>query len=120
MKRSMIAIALSSCILSQCYYDNEAMLYGEQQCSTEPVSFSGSIAPIIQANCISCNSTAISSGGVSLETYQHVKIQATNGNLLGAVTHANGFSPMPKNAPQLSQCNIEAIRAWVEAGSAND
>lgn len=106
--------------LTNCYYDNEEYLYGEEQCSTDSVTFSGTILPIIQNNCISCHSDAVNSGGITLETFAQVRMQASNGNLLGVVTHSSGFSPMPKNSPKLSDCNIEAIRKWIESGTVNN
>lgn len=118
-KLTLVAGVLVS-FLTGCYYDNEEKLYGMQACPTEDVTFSGTIAPILSSNCLSCHSESLRSGGIALETYAQVKAVADQGALLGAVTHSSGFSPMPKNAPQLSDCNIDAIRQWVEAGSLNN
>jgi hypothetical protein len=57
---------------------------------------------------------------VILETHRQVKALADNGTLAGVITHSSGFSPMPKNAPQLSQCNIDAILQWIEPGAPNN
>jgi len=43
-----------------------------------------------------------------------------NGKLLGAVTHASGYSPMPKNQAQLSDCNIQKITNWINKGALNN
>lgn len=115
-----ILLIVSISLLWGCYYDNEEALYGVPECSAEPVTYSTKISSIISKNCISCHSTAAANGGITLETYAHVKSQADNGKLVGSVTHASGFSPMPKNAPQLSECDITAIRNWVQGGSLNN
>jgi mono/diheme cytochrome c family protein len=121
MKRIMVFVFIvtSGQLFVNCYYDNEVSLYGTEQCSTDSVTYSGTIAPIIQSNCISCHSQAVNSGGVTLETYAQVKARAGEGVLLGVVTHSSGFSPMPKNSPKLSDCNIAAIRQWIEEGALN-
>jgi hypothetical protein len=118
MSTRVIGLCLSLALtLTNCYYDNEEALYGVEQCSTEPVTYAGTISGILQRNCLSCHSQSANSGGVVLETYAQVKVQATSGKLVGVVSHAPGFSSMPKNAPQLSECNVSAIRQWVEAGA---
>jgi mono/diheme cytochrome c family protein len=91
-----------------------------EQCSTDSVTYEGTISTIIKDNCVSCHGQSLQSGGIRLDTYQHVKAQADNGNLLGVITHSSGFSPMPKNAPQLSECNIAAISKWIEGGGLNN
>lgn len=113
----MLTVAI---VFPGCYYDNEIKLYGVEECSTEPSTYSGTVSVIISNNCLSCHSQSVSSGGITLETYNQVKAQADNGNLLGVISHSSGFSPMPKNGPQLSECNITAIRQWIEGGTLND
>ena len=115
-----IAILISAFGLTQCYYDNEEALYGEEQCSGQAPTFSITISGIISNNCSACHSATVASGGITLETYQQIKTLADNGTLKGVVTHSNGFPPMPKNAQQLSQCNINAIVQWIEAGAPNN
>jgi len=116
-QRHTVLVTLLCIVLGACYYDNEEALYGIEECSSEVPAYSSTVAGIIQRNCLSCHSQSVASGGIVLETYAHVKTHAGNGKLLGAVTHASGFSPMPKNAPQLSECNISAIRQWIESGA---
>jgi mono/diheme cytochrome c family protein len=112
-----IMITLLLAIASGCYYDNEAVLYGVEECSPDAPTYTKTIAPLISRNCLSCHSQAASNGGIALETYLQVITQVENGRLIGAVTHSSGFSPMPKNSQQLSDCNINAIRTWIDAGA---
>jgi mono/diheme cytochrome c family protein len=121
MKRfSIVAIIVIALVATQCYYDNEELLYGVEQCSSETPTYSVTVSSIIKNNCSGCHNASVASGGVTLETYQQIKTLADNGRLKGVITHSSGFSPMPKNSPQLSRCNIDAIVQWIEAGAPNN
>ncbi len=101
-----------------CYYDKEELLNpGTAICDTAIVTFSGSVKPILTANCTSCHSNPDPPLGVLLDRYSCVKAQAINGKLIGVITHSPGFIPMPQNAMKLSDCNIAKIKKWVSAGA---
>ena len=101
-----------------CYYDKGELLNpGTAICDTTIVTFSGSVKPILTANCTSCHSSPNPPLGVLLDRYSGVKNQAINGKLLGVITHSPGFLPMPQNAMKLSDCNIAKIKKWVIAGA---
>ena len=89
-------------------------------CDTTNVTYSTDVVPILQAHCYSCHGNGTISGGVSLDSYEDVKQQAENGFLLGTITHASGYPPMPQDGPQLSDCNINIIRAWIDNGTPNN
>lgn len=103
--------------LAGCAYENEADLFPAPACSTAPVTYQLTIAPIMQANCVSCHNHANAEGNVQLDDVQQVQVQAQRQSLLRVVTHAPGYPAMPKDAPALSACDIAAIRTWVEAGA---
>ena len=106
-------------ILQNCYYDNEQELYGETVCAAAEPTFTR-VSEIIRQRCLSCHSAGAAQGGIVLEGYDKVRSLATAGRLKGAVTHASGFSPMPKNAPQLGKCDLDAIVQWIDAGALNN
>lgn len=109
--------------LSGCYYDNEEELYqyvSDQQCDTTQITFSGTIQPIMTANCVSCHNTGNASGGITLDTYNGIKTVATNGSLWGSVSWSSGYSPMPQGGGKLSDCELKKIKAWINAGSPNN
>ena len=118
----MIVGAISSLMSTGCYYDNEEELYGgiKPACDTAAVTYSATIAPIIQNNCLSCHSAAANMGSVNLEGHAQAKTYADNGKLYGAVSHAPGSSPMPKGGNKLSDCDISRIKIWVDAGAPNN
>lgn len=89
-------------------------------CNTSNITFSGTIAGIIQNNCQGCHSGTSPQAGILLTNYTQIKTQADNGKLLGTINHQNGFVAMPYNLPKLSDCNISKITAWVNSGAPNN
>jgi mono/diheme cytochrome c family protein len=84
------------------------------------VSFATKIRPLLQAHCFSCHGNGSSDGNVSVNTYDQVMHLAISGRLLGSISHSSGFSPMPLGTDKLSDCNITAIRVWIEEGMQNN
>lgn len=121
IKLKFSVLLLSAIIFfSSCYYDNEEYLYGNAPCDVSAVTYSATVANILAANCYSCHNTAsgnASGGGIIFDTYAKLKPYATNGQLVGSITHAGGYSPMPKGATKLNSCDIQKIQAWVAAGA---
>ena len=108
--------------IASCTYNNEEELYGNLtgECDTTAVSYAADIVPVLQSNCYGCHSQATTFGGVNVEGYSRAKTLADNGRLLGSVSHAAGFSAMPKNGSKLPDCEINKIRSWINAGSPNN
>ena len=67
-----------------------------------------------------CHSASSAMGSVNLDGYAQVKTYADNGKLYGVITHASGFSPMPKNSPKMSDCDIAIIKRWIDDGKQNN
>ena len=104
-----------------CYYDNEEALYPSLgTCDTSNVTYSVTIAAIMAANCNSCHGSTLSNGNVITENYQGLKIIADNGKLHGVVNHLSGYQPMPKDRPQLSDCDLAKIDIWINSGALNN
>ena len=106
---------------SGCYYDKHDLLNpAALSCDTVAVSFSRTIQPILNANCTGCHTGVGSPNGVTLDSWAGARGPAMNGKLIGTITHAPGFSQMPKNGLKLSDCNIQKIRLWIAGGSLNN
>ena len=103
-----------------CYYDKEEILYPQTVCDTANVTYSGSVVPVLIANCNSCHGGSTPSAGIKLDLYAGVKAQVDNGRLWGAVSQATSYSPMPKNAAQLSSCSLTKIKKWIDSGAPNN
>lgn len=100
-----------------CYYDVEEELYPSLECQTTDVTYSNQVVSIIEAACYKCHDAEHNFGNITLEGYDNLKNYVDNGQLLGAIRHDPGFSPMPKNEPQLIECDIEKIEAWINEGA---
>ena len=119
-KQKLLITGLVMCmtILGSCYYDIEP---NPGTCDTSNVTYSGTIAGIIQSNgCLSadCHGGNNPLSGIRLSDYNSVKAMETR--LFGAVNHSTGFVAMPQNAGKISQCEIDKIQAWINAGAPNN
>ncbi len=120
MKRLYITIATVFVFLLffvSCYYDNEEALYPtlNNSCDTTNVTFSGTIAPVLNNNCTSCHSGSIPSGNISLASYAGVQTVASNGTIMNAL-NGTGVPKMPPSG-SLSSCNIGQILIWIKNGT---
>lgn len=109
-------------MITGCYYDSEDLLNpGNGNCDTNGVTYNTTVVPLLQASgCLGCHSGGAPSGNISLATHTSVKTVAQNGKLFGAINHSPGFSPMPQGGNKMSSCNIQKIKAWIDAGSINN
>jgi len=109
-------------LITACYNDNEYDLYPfpAAPCDSTNVSYSKTIAPIMNANCIGCHSTAVASGSVIVDTWTGLNTVALNGNLWGGVSWAPGYINMPKSSSQLSPCDLAKIKNWINQGAPNN
>ena len=89
-------------------------------CDSLQFKYAANISPLMNTYCLGCHGGTAPSGGINLSTYNGVRNVAISGRLVGAVSHAPGYSPMPKNAGKLSTCQIAQIRKWVTSGAPND
>ncbi|RLD79793.1 MAG: hypothetical protein DRJ15_08605 [Bacteroidetes bacterium] len=119
---SLLVLPLLIVSLSGCYYDNEEYLYpATANCVIDNMSYANDVWPVISSSCTGCHSGVSPAGGIALENYTDVSgaaaIQPGNyGSLYGAISHASGNSPMPKNGNKLSDCTIAKIKAWIDQG----
>jgi hypothetical protein len=114
-------------VFSSCYNDKADKLYVQPTtttCDTSGgITFSGTVNPIIQANCGTTNTGCHSAGassGYDYSTYPGIYRNAVSGLLLPAIQHTGSGQYMPLNASQLSSCDIEKIAAWINEGAQNN
>jgi hypothetical protein len=126
MKRSYLSIVTFVTILlcgASCYYDNEEALYPSVNatCDTANVTFSGTIVPLLDNNCLSCHSNAMAASagnGIRLEDYANVLSRAAV--ISGSINHSGTHSPMPKNSSKLKACLITQFDIWLRNGTPNN
>lgn len=117
--KSWLFVASLSVLTASCYYDVEEELY-PNGCSTENVTYSANVVPVLSANCYSCHNTAVQSGGVVLEGYDNLKVYVDNGRLLSAIKQDGNAKAMPQGGAKLPPCTIQKIEAWILNGAVND
>lgn len=88
-------------------------------CDSSKVTFSATVVPIINNNCIGCHSNTLASGGYNFSSYAGVKAAVTNNRLIGSISYQAGFSAMPQGS-KLSDCQVALIKKWVTAGAPNN
>lgn len=89
--------------------------YCGETCDTiNPITFSGTIWPIMQTSCTGCHSGASPSGGVLLANYTNVSAAAANGSLLNSLKGA-GVTKMPLGS-SFSTCRIRQFGIWINNG----
>ncbi len=89
-------------------------------CDSTNYTYTNRIQPFLNTWCVGCHSTSNAGGGYDLSTYSGVVVSITKSRLMGTLKHLSGFSPMPKNANQLSDCDINAVQKWIAAGYLNN
>ncbi len=126
MKQFIFFILLLTGMLSlhSCYYDKEDLLYGAKDApctdTTTTASYAQKVVPILQQFCYSCHSGGFPSGGIIMGTYTADKAIGQNGKLYGSVSHAAGYSPMPKGMSKMTSCQIATIKKWIDNGMPNN
>lgn len=119
MNRKILTGMMCILLLTGCYYDSEEELYGT--CSTTNVGYSTTITGLLNSyGCLGCHTGPSASGNIHLGNYAEVKARVDDGRLFGSINHASGFSPMPQGASKMSACDISKIKAWIDAGAANN
>jgi hypothetical protein len=128
MKVRLISLLALAALLNGCYYDKYDVLYpSAASCDTTNVSYSGTIAPIINTNCLTaCHGDNVYQsfgGGYNLQGYTNFKNMATMNNstlLINCINWAPGYDQMPNNGQKLSSCNILLIQTWINDGAKNN
>ena len=101
---------------TSCEFNNEEELY-PCNVNSVPVTYRETIATIITRNCDEVCHGLDGTSGIPLKHYDGLKNIADAGRLMGAIRHSPGFSPMPKEKPQLSECDISKIQKWIDNGA---
>ncbi len=115
MKLKWIASAVVVFLFS--FSCTEDKIKSPASCDVTGVTFSKDVLPIIQKRCYSCHGNGQNQGGVNLDG--HAKI-STSPKLYASIAHLPGAEPMPIGGSKLPQCEIDKIKAWLDAGAPNN
>lgn len=91
---------------------------GEVCDTINPVTFSGTIWPIMQSSCSGCHSGTTPSGNVLIASYSNVATIASNGTLMKSL-NGTGVTKMPVGTT-FSSCRIRQFQIWVNNGFLNN
>lgn len=118
----MITAGLFLVGMSSCFYDKADLIYPQPTtCDTATVTYSGTVATILNSNCNGCHGGAAAAGaGIKLDTYAGVSTWVTNGRLLNSMLHNGQASPMPKGGSKLDACTINKVSSWITKGAPNN
>jgi Planctomycete cytochrome C len=113
----------------------EGMTASSQLCAADTQSFSEDILPLLKWRCAGCHEAGgagLEKSGLDLTTYEGVMKGTKFGRMViaGDASSSNlmllldwRVSPqlrMPHNKKQLSKCDRDAIRAWINEGAKNN
>lgn len=121
----LLALAGTALLLGACASQNGEDLLASgglpaPACDTAHVTYAGTVAPLLQQQCSGCHGGSQPAAGFAVGSYAQVRARADNGQLLGTLTHAPGYAPMPKGGAQLAACDLAKLRQWVAAGAPNN
>ncbi len=80
------------------------------------VSYSKTIVPIINSNCIACHDL---STGIKLDSYDHLFPFVTSGQFIGCLNGDQNYQQMPTNS-KLDSCDFNVLKIWVKEGAMNN
>ena len=88
-------------------------------CEVLDISYSQTILPIIQSECVSCHNGPNGSGNIDLSTDEAIKSQVESGAFFGSIHGDEGYELMPPSG-KLPLCEIQQIKLWIDAGAVQD
>lgn len=89
-------------------------------CDTLNVTYSGTIAPLVQQKCLGCHSGSNPAASLNFSSHAVVSLAALNGSIPGAIQHQAPFQPMPPAGGMLPQCDIDKFLIWIQDGAPNN
>lgn len=121
-------VVFTALVMYGCYRHNEETVHppiatpGSAECDTVNVSYDRTVKYIFQQNCAlsGCHASSAPTGGYTLDNYDGVRSIVLSGRIKGAITHASGYVPMPKDAGQLTDCQVGLILSWIDQGAKNN
>ena len=120
MKFSIAAVfnlLIFMCIITtiSCTYENEEDLLEDFQCDTTSIVY-GDLTNIFTGICANCHNETLNYKGIKMNSYENVKTSVNTGRVWRAINHEDGIRPMPDGLPKLSDCELDKIGAWINAG----
>jgi hypothetical protein len=119
---TLLAVAAMSGGLSSCSNDSIEDLYpgiyapDTTPCDTSNMTYDATMKPLFITKCgadqTDCHKSP-NTAQKNLDNYADAADLGINGDIMGAVNHEAGFTPMPNNGTTLDNCSKAMIQAWV-------
>lgn len=90
-----------------------------QSCDSINVTYSGTIKPIIDANCKICHSGSSPPGDILIQTFSDLINNVGSSFLQQSVINYGGDNPMPPGG-KLNPCQIAQLKKWISEGMPNN
>lgn len=92
--------------------------------AVQTISYSASIQPLLNNNCVKCHNSSASPAGVNLNNYAGVRATvatppAAATSLLYQALTGSGVPSMPPSSP-LSAADIQLVADWISQGALNN
>jgi len=93
----------------------------QEECNTpSEVTYTKQIAALVEQECFLCHAEDVYKKKASrnkIFDYPSLKKMGESGQLIGSLTHARGFIPMPyRKKTKIDSCSIELFKKWVDSG----
>lgn len=121
--KKIVFILLTGIVVTGCYYDNAEDLYQyypQNPCDTTAVTYSVTISQIMSQQCTSCHGSSAPEAGLDLSSYNGVLSAVNSGELMNRITLPLGAPGKMPVGGSLSDCQINQIKAWIDAGANNN
>ena len=115
MKTPLYLSTILMFLMYSCAHDSESdVIEPIIDDSNETVSYSNTIASIMQSSCATsgCHDAVSKIAGVNLTSFEHVKNAFENRDALGEIERGE----MPIGSPVLPEATITLIKKWIENG----
>lgn len=116
---SFVLITIAICQLQLVF--NSCNVKPKIDCKApKAISYKKDIAPVIEEKCFICHAPDVYKRKASrnkIYDYNSLKEMGESGQLVGSITHAQGFIAMPyKKGTKIDTCSIALISSWVSTG----
>lgn len=88
-----------------------------QSCDSVTYTYNANVKNIITTNCSGCHFAGSPDG--TLTDHLHLQAKALDGSLIKSLRGQQGYAVMPPTG-RLSECDIQGIEKWVQAGANNN
>jgi mono/diheme cytochrome c family protein len=130
--RMRSSVRKASLVALQFLFLGSSSFAEETPATVETVSYQKDVLPIFRTHCVGCHQPAKAQGGFVMTDFAKLLAGGESGeaaivagnvegsHLLAEIVPVDGKAEMPKNAPPLTDAQIDLIRRWIAQGAAND